>query len=79
MDTSRPASIEVKKGPENTQIFAEFPSKEVCNEVLIRSVRLMLIIWQNEVCTYAGTEIPAKEVDCILIYDEETGVRLMPP
>jgi hypothetical protein len=32
IDSSKPASIEVKKTPENTQILAEFPSKEVCNE-----------------------------------------------
>jgi len=29
----------------------------------------------SEVCTYNGTEIPAKEVECIIIYDDETGVR----
>jgi hypothetical protein len=28
-DSTRPATIEIKKGEENTQVFAEFPSKEV--------------------------------------------------
>ena len=30
IDSTKPASIEVKKTLENTQITAEFPSKEVC-------------------------------------------------
>jgi hypothetical protein len=34
IDGARPASIEVKKSPENTQILAEFPSKDVRNELI---------------------------------------------
>ncbi|CAA7269011.1 unnamed protein product [Cyclocybe aegerita] len=57
IDNTKPASIEIKKGTENSQVVAEYPSKESNNEVHV----------------FNGTEQPAKDIECILIYDEDTG------
>ncbi|KAJ3509090.1 hypothetical protein NLJ89_g5401 [Agrocybe chaxingu] len=57
IDNTKPASIEIKKGTENSQVVAEYPSKESNNEVHV----------------FNGTEQPAKDIECVLIYDEDTG------
>ncbi|KAF9558210.1 hypothetical protein CPC08DRAFT_819424 [Agrocybe pediades] len=58
IDTTRPATIEIKKGStETNQVTAEYPSTQ-----------------PGEVHIFTGQEQKAKEVDCVLIFDEETGV-----
>ncbi|KDR74480.1 hypothetical protein GALMADRAFT_587787 [Galerina marginata CBS 339.88] len=56
IDTAKPATIEIKKGAENSRVLAQYPSTQ-----------------PGEVQLFSGSEQPAKEVDCILIFDEETG------
>ncbi|KAF8966496.1 RNA polymerase II transcription elongation factor-domain-containing protein [Flammula alnicola] len=56
IDATKPASIEIKKGAENSQVLAEYPSTQ-----------------SGEAHSFVGIEQTAKDVDCILIYDEDTG------
>ncbi|KAF8211615.1 RNA polymerase II transcription elongation factor-domain-containing protein [Mycena galopus ATCC 62051] len=59
LDTTRPGTIEVSRGKDTTTVVVEHPSSQ-----------------PGESHLYSGTvrtESSAKELDCVLIYDEETG------
>ncbi|KJA21648.1 hypothetical protein HYPSUDRAFT_202784 [Hypholoma sublateritium FD-334 SS-4] len=57
-DATKAGSIETTKGPENTLVRAEYPSTQKK---------------AGEVHKFNGVEQTARDVDCILIYDEDTG------
>ncbi|KAJ7265891.1 RNA polymerase II transcription elongation factor-domain-containing protein [Mycena haematopus] len=59
LDTTKPGTIEVSRGKDTTTVVVEHPSSQ-----------------PGESHVYTGTvrtETSAKELDCVLIYDEETG------
>ncbi|PPQ84881.1 hypothetical protein CVT25_004624 [Psilocybe cyanescens] len=57
IDTTQPATLEIKQGAESTHLKAEYHST----------------VNPEGLHPFSGTETPAKEIDCILIYDTETG------
>ncbi|KAH9483099.1 Ell1-associated factor 1 [Psilocybe cubensis] len=57
VDLTQPATLDIRQGAETTQVKVEYPS--TTNPEIAHP--------------FSGTEIPAKEVDCILMYDTETG------
>ncbi|KAF5322862.1 hypothetical protein D9619_001245 [Psilocybe cf. subviscida] len=56
IDTTKPATLDIKKGATNTQVVAEYPATH-----------------SGQVHPFDGSELRAKDVDCVLIYDEDTG------
>ncbi|KAJ6516374.1 RNA polymerase II transcription elongation factor-domain-containing protein [Mycena sanguinolenta] len=59
LDTTKPGTIEVSRGKDTTTVVVEHPSSQPGeNHVYTGTVR---------------TETSGKELDCVLIYDEETG------
>ncbi|TFY80632.1 hypothetical protein EWM64_g3382, partial [Hericium alpestre] len=54
IDSTKPGTIEVKKGKESTSVRVERPTSN-----------------DGEAIIFTGDEKPAKEWDCVLIYDEE--------
>lgn len=78
IDHTRPATLEVRKSPDNG-VFAkaEFPSVNV--RCLFKPTSSINISYQpGDAYAMVGEETPAKEVDCLLIYDEVTNVRASP-
>lgn len=62
-------------GKESTGVMVEHPSTQVRNFLSCgRSHRAHSSVQEGESLIFTGTEEPAKELDCVLIYDEETGV-----
>lgn len=81
VDSSKPGVVEVKQGKGATMLQVERASVQV--RASFRCTRLTALTnllpgpQSDEVHTFRGKEEPAKDVECILIYDEETGVRVI--
>ena len=82
VDSAKPGVVEVKQGKGATMVQVERASVQVCASfprTMFRRVNAQIITasltQSDEVHTFRGKEEPAKDVECVLIYDEETGVR----
>jgi len=58
IDSTKPGTIEVKRGQNSTSVTVEHASSQA-----------------GEGHVFVGREEPAKEMDCVLIYDEQTEVE----
>lgn len=79
MDTAKPGVIEFRKTEEKTSVKVERANTQVRDCLYVLSIPLITSVGQNndEVHLFFGQENPAKDVDCVLIYDEDSKVRAL--
>jgi hypothetical protein len=78
IDPAKPGTLEVNPGREVTAVRVERPTAHVRNYPRRPThhphahVLMLFSLQDNEVVVFKGEEKPAKEWDCVLIYDEAT-------
>lgn len=77
VDATKPGSIEVRKGQEITSVVVERGSEKVCiaNYMHYMLTDYLYMDQPDEAYRFTGQVPPSSELECILIYDEETCVR----
>ena len=80
MDSSRSGLVEVSSTAGGTSVRVERASIQVCLQFVPFALRGVDHCPQpDEIHIFGGKEEPTKDVECVLIYNEDDGVRHIPP
>ena len=74
IDSTKSGLINVKRGSDSASVSVQRSSTQV-RLMFFPSCKSLTLQQANEIHLFNGIEQPAKEWECVLIYDEETGVR----